>query len=187
MKRNKILFLKQWILITTLFCGFSVGGHALAGETRPAAEEDRLRAAMVVGILRYTSWNEDFGETLNICLLGENDSFEHLEALQDSRIVPYKVINVSRVGDEADSQTSECQVLVAGNPTSMEIRDSDFSQPCLLICDKCVSDKIDASVVLRKVNNRIRFDVDLSKAKTNGVKFRASMLELAATVEGANE
>ncbi|MFL0805210.1 MAG: YfiR family protein [Agarilytica sp.] len=187
MKRNKTLFLKLLVLLPALFCGVLAGGSAAAEKKLSEAGEDHIRAAMVIGILRYTSWETDFGETLNICLVGSNDSFTHLEALQDSRVVPSKVINVSRIANRKTASNSECQVLVVGAQAPMEVRDSDFSQPCLLICDDCSDKKTDASVVLRKVKNRIRFDVDLDKAKTNRVKFRASMLELAAKVEGSNE
>lgn len=142
---------------------------------------------MIVGILRYTNWQNDFGETLNICLLGSSDSFAHIEALQNSRVVPSKVINVLRILGGESKLSQQCQVLLIGAHPSVELQAANISQPCLIICDSCREEKPKVSVILRKENNRIRFDVNLSNAKSHRVKFRASMLELAANVEGLYE
>lgn len=183
---NKWLLILSFQACCLLACIPVFAEHS---RSNPEANEYRLRTAMIVGILRYTSWENDFGETLNICLLGSSDSFVHIEALQNSRVVPTKVIKVSRISDENSNLPNQCQVLLIGAHVSapIELQAENISQPCLLICDSCRDEKSKVSVVLRKENNRIRFDVNLRNAKSYRVKFRASMLELAANVEGLYE
>ncbi len=177
------------LLIQACFLLADIPAFAEHASPRSVSEADeyRLRSAMVVGILRYTSWEINFGKILNICLLGSSDSFAHIEALQNSRIVPQKVIKVSRILGEKPRLSNQCQVLLIGARPSIDLHAVNINQPCLLICDGCLEEKPKASVVLLKENNRIRFDVHLGNAKSHRVNFSASMLELAANVEGLYE
>lgn len=151
------------------------------------ATEDHLRAAMVVGIIRYTSWGDGLGDTLNVCLMGGNQSFTYIEALENSDAISSKKFKVNRVGRQDHRHLDSCHVLVIGDNAPDDFKSTVITQPCLLICDGCGKAKNQVSVSLRKDNNRIRFDVNLNVAKKNKVTFRASMLELAATVEGSYE
>lgn len=177
---------KYMATATLLSCGL-LTARVLAESSVPEADEARVRAAMVIGILRFTSWEIDFGETLNICLLGSSASFEHIDALQNSRVVPQRMINVSRIKTSKRGKSRHCQVLIVGANPPVDVELVDTRQPFLLICDDCESERRSASVVLRKEKNRIRFDIYLANAKTSRVKFRAAMLELAAKVEGLDE
>ncbi len=184
----------KWLLILStqaccLLACIPVLAEYSSSRSNLETDEYRLRSAMIVGILRYTNWENDFGETLNICLLGSSESFVYIEALQNSRVVPSKVINVSRLVGGESNLSKQCQVLLIGvHPlSSIKLQTASIRQPCLLICDSCLEEKPKVSVILRKENNRIRFDVNLRNAKSHRVKFRASMLELAANVEGLYE
>ncbi len=158
-----------------------------AKEHLSEANEGHLRAAMVIGIMRYTHWVGGFGETLNVCLMGGNESFQYIEALENSYSVSSTKLKVNRVKRNGGWHLDDCQVLVIGSDAPEGFKNTSITQPCLLICDDCGTAKNQVSVSLRKEKNRIRFDVNLDVAKQNKIKFRASMLELAASVEGSYE
>ncbi len=76
-------------------------------------------------------------------------------------------------------------MVVGENAANLALLDELSS--CLTICDRCDGGSDRSAVVIRKVDNRIRFNVSLQKAKDMGVTFKSAMLELAAHVEGFNE
>ncbi len=149
------------------------------------ANEDQLRAAMVIGVVRYTSWEKDFGDTLNICLVGESKSFQYISVLENStNVVKKKTVRVSRIKSPTRTNVDACQVLVAGANVSSVLKRIQGDTPQFLICDQCNGLSKKASVILHKVDDRIRFDVHLNNAKDSGVHFRSSMLDIAHRVEG---
>ncbi len=152
-----------------------------------AAREDKIRAATVVGIIRYTRWREAVGDELNICLAGEAASFPHLQVLDKSRAAHNKKLNIMVATQDDHPQVGTCHVVVIGPKSPIDINNSAIRKSCLVICDQCSRERGEASVILRKDKNRIRFDVYLDRAARQGVSFRAAMLELAARVEGLGE
>lgn len=157
-----------------------------SGSKRPKeASEYQLRAAMVVGIVRYTNWQKDFGDTLNICLIGESKSFEHIRVLENNnKLVKMKTVRVSHISKPTKAKIAGCQVLVAGSNAPRELISLQSDSPSFLICDQCNGLSKNASVTLHKVQDRIRFDVHLGNAKESGVQFSSSMLSIAHRVEG---
>lgn len=151
------------------------------------AEEEKLRAAMLLGIVRYTRWQQENNEVIDICLSGSAGSFRHLEALNGTRLVHNRELNVTRVNAKNPPGVKNCQVIIMGPMSPLEMGSTELRESCLVICDECEAQIQDAAVVLLRMQNRIRFNVYLNRARAQGVNFSAKMLELAARVEGIND
>ncbi len=147
-------------------------------------DEPSLRAATLIGVLRYTQWEDGLRAKMKLCLLGKAESFSYVEAMDGSAIFPETTLDVVRVAGVDHAALDDCQVLLFGSGASLTLPYKKLTQPCLLICNRCGDMREHVAVVLRKENDRIVFDVNLHHAKANGVSFRAAMLELAATLEG---
>jgi len=91
------------------------------------------RAATVLGILRYTFWDDHSGAYLNICLLGEGASFQSLLELDDTLDVQGKRLRVFIV---EDNQVESCQAIITGGHSISRLPLSLCSS-CLVICDQC--------------------------------------------------
>lgn len=149
-------------------------------------QEEKVRAAVAVGIIRYTQWQTPLDETLELCLLGRSDSFAYIRALDNKTIAHGKPLQVIELSSSDFSASVRCDVVIFGEPTGA-VPPLQLPESSLLICDGCKKLAERAAVVLTKDNHKIRFDVYLSRAKAQRVTFRAAMLELAATVEGLDE
>lgn len=176
-------------LIAVFFVVSTMQVHAsmhTASAAASKANEDQVRAAVVVGIVRYTIWNEDVGDALNFCLVGESPSFPFIRALNNQKRflgIPLKIIDIK--GDD-QAALSSCEVVVLGTTENSSPKLDNVSS-CLTICDRCNKSEEDSAVVIQKVDNRIRFNVSLKKAKALGIAFKSAMLELAAKVEGVDD
>lgn len=148
-------------------------------------KEDDVRAAIIMAILRYTTWEADI-EVFNICLLGNNPRFSRLERIDDGIKIHDKSIRVSRLtyAKYAKNKNPECQVIIVGENNSLDVGSLVKNSSCVVICDDCEKEHEHSAIVVRKENDRIRFDVDLNNANTQKVKFSAKMLELAANIKG---
>lgn len=149
-------------------------------------KEDDVRAAIIMAILRYTTWEADV-EFFNICLLGNNPRFSRLERIDDSIKIHDKPIQISRLTHSKyakNKKNKSCQVILVGENNTIDIEKLLGKSACVVICDDCEHERALSAIVVRKDKDRIRFDVDLTNATSQGVKFSAKMLELAASVKG---
>lgn len=174
-----------WAILLLAFSVLAVPS-AWANPPVSKANEDQVRAAVVVGIVRYTIWNHDLGGALRFCLVGESPSFPFIRALHNQKRflgIPLKIVNLAADDNEG---LGSCEVVVVGQ-NAKNIASLGSVTSCLTICDRCDDGADQSAVVIRKVDNRIRFSVSLQKAKNAGIAFKSAMLELAAHVEGYSE
>jgi len=161
-----------------LYCCFS----ALAAHAAP--NEGELRAAVIVAIMRFTSWtNISPDETrLDVCLTGRPLAELSLLAVSGKQKVSSRALHVRQVWRDIKA----CQVLVMGSEVDTEFDQllaDAASQSTLTICDGCRRGLgEDAIIQLKLRQQRVSFEVNLEKAKNSGVTLDAQLLELAAVV-----
>ena len=151
------------------------------------ADEPKLRAAIVLGIIRYSSWPDDveMSGQLNLCSIGAPQSEQILTHVtgqhkyHDLSIMVYPQSNSTQ-------KLVKCHALIIGpaldNKSAQHIIDKSGSHGLLTICDGCQIDRSTAMVTLVRRDKRIAFHVDLAQSKTAGISFSSALLELAIKV-----
>lgn len=161
----------------------------LPAKTWANPTEAELRAAVIVAIMRFTTWpsaNVDTGTVpnLSVCLLGAPESADHLLRVSGQQKVAGRTLHVTNL---ADVDLATCQTLVLGQELSREtlmtaLQNAD-GHSILTICDGCDMSRHESIVIhltLRK--QRVNFEVNLAKAKSKGLALDAQLLELASVV-----
>ena len=148
-----------------------------------AFRESELRAAVIVGILRYTKWADPLGDTINICGYGYPSSLEHLTGLSSRAIVRDKSIQVNDLSKE-NAHNRQCDVMLVGKSDKVSIAEISRYKNLLIICEDCNEAHDLAAIHISKSAGRIVFGVDLEQAKKNQLAFGSALLELAVNVEG---
>jgi len=150
-----------------------------------APSEGELRAAVIVAIMRFTSWGPAAPErpVIDVCLLGKPISESVLLSVGGGQTVATRALNVRAVKHKLDA----CQVMVIGE----EVSEPEYEQlmveaddrSILTVCDGCRRGLgEDAIIQLKLRQQRVSFEVNLSRAKSSGVALDAQLLELAAVV-----
>lgn len=158
-----------------------------SAKTWASPTESELRAAVIVAIMRFTSWPKaatDAPPHIRVCLLGAPNSTSHLLRVSGQQKVAGRVLQVNElVGPEIGN----CEVLVLGAEFSREgfaaLMLAADQHSILTVCDGCDSSRNEDTIIyltLRK--QRVNFEVNLAKAKSNGLALDAQLLELASVV-----
>lgn len=172
-----LVLLLLWILGLTT--PISIAAEVPKGEAR-------LRAAIIVGILRYTTWNgevEDDAELL-ICSVGKTYSANVLKTEKNRVNVHGRKLKLTP--RQVNEDLSSCPVVIYGDLSDEPLPAAPSANYInqLTICDGCSIERSPAIIRLTRQGGRIGIEVNLAKAKKNGLKFSSDMLELATIVEG---
>lgn len=183
-----VLLLKTCKHIQYVMLIVCVLGSLLPGAYAVTATEGKLRAAVIVGIMRFTSWPNSpvitSASQLNVCLVGEPTSQEFLMPISGQRKVAGKDLVVKEV---ANLDISQCQVLVLGESLSRKslkklLKKAD-TDAMLSVCDGCSADLAEEPIInLTLRQQKVKFKVNLIRAKETGVSLDAQLLELALAV-----
>jgi hypothetical protein len=156
-------------------------------KTWASPTESELRAAVIVAILRFTTWPNVGGlpeQDLDVCISGAPDSASHLMRVSGQQKVAGRTLQVR---DLADVDISSCHVLVLGRELSRErlapLLEMSNKHSVLTVCDGCQVSRQEGIIIhltLRK--QRVNFEVNLAKAKGSGLALDAQLLELASVV-----
>ena len=165
-----------WLFGLLLVCG-----PLAQAQTQAKVSESQLRAGVVIGVLRFTSWSEPVASgVLNICGLGEAPGFKELAQSRSKIAIADRQLTFKSL-DNIGANDGCTAVIVGANVDKKKL--ATLKQlPVLSICDTC-DDPDQHAVALFMNNQRIRFSVDRTLEKHAGVQFSAAMLELAAEVK----
>ena len=151
------------------------------------AMEGQLRAAVTVGVLRFTSWqNLSKAGAIDLCLLGKPISEPFLLPVDGEAHIGHKTLNVRKA--KASSRAWQgCHALVMGERLSAAQSSAALAYAAdahvLTVCDGCAKEVASGVMIkLRLEEKRVRFEVNLAKANAAKVHLDASLLELATKV-----
>ncbi|WP_017446274.1 YfiR family protein [Gayadomonas joobiniege] len=149
-------------------------------------DEVSLRAAVIVGVLRYTQLNlEEYRQNIQICGWHNPISGGKLKAVAPNLTVGNRNLIYIALQSDAELQARHCDVVVIGEGDSetTNILKSN-SIPALTICDGCQTGIENSVLELIRIKNKIRFNVNLELAEKVNIKFSSSLLELANKIKG---
>ena len=153
--------------------------------TKSVLESD-LRAAVIVGILRFTDWDQSSlapkgNSPLMICTWGNAPSVQGLEQNQTGIRIRDQALQLRH--PKQQEELSTCPIVIWGKQTE-SLPATTLISNALVICDDCDRDKVIAIINLVRVGNRIQFEINLNRARLAGINFSSNLLDLARRVEG---
>lgn len=148
-------------------------GLAVAGAGHAQVDEYALKAAFVYNIAAFAQSAHPRASTLTICTQTGEALGAAVGALGGRDLAGRRVTVVRAAAATAGG----CDVLV---------HDADRAAPAsvaaLVICDACTLPNGVSTVTLVREGNKIRFDVDATRARANGVTLSSQLLRLARRV-----
>jgi hypothetical protein len=143
--------------------------------------EAKVRAAMIVGILRYTRWlTPDAGRQYTLCTLSRSATANELKRAREKIRIGQDTVQLV---DIKESAQSNCDVIIS-SPNTKETQLLASANPhTLLICDGCERPNAHSVIRLIRHKQRIGFDINIRKAEAAGIQFSSALLELARSLE----
>lgn len=168
-----------WLLSTSI----ASSEHTIS---QVAVEEAQLRAAVVLGILRFTSWpHQDVSEKpLSICTLGKPITEPVLLDIGPSQKVGGQPLLVRVLGN--NNKIDSCDVIIYGPNLDVAAHSNRLlgiaELPIVTFCDGCNLPIEPTTVTLVQRDKRIGFKINLGITGSHGIIFSSSLLELAMEV-----
>ena len=143
-----------------------------------SGNESNIKAMFILNFMKYIEWPSNHG-VFKIGVAGDSDLFESLSSMTANR-QESKKIKIERVTSQ--SMGSYQIILLAPEECRYidEWTKKYQGRGVLIISDDCKSSE--AAINLLKINNKIRFEINLSSAKQGGVKISSRLADLAVTV-----
>lgn len=181
---------RVWLSLMKLIAAVITVFILSASPAHAAPSGPELRAAVIVAILRFTSWQSVIPPSevseIRLCTVGQPRSAPYLQQASGVQKVAGHVLIVDDLPD-FDIGGGECHALVIGpQPLGFDfarlLAQAD-TQSLLTICDGCRgANAADTIIQLELHKQRVKFAVNLVKARASGVKLDAQLLELASVV-----
>lgn len=178
--------MRRPISITALFLFLLILTAALPPTIRAADEqlEYKLKAAFLLNFAKFTSWPDsalDDGE-FRLCILGESPFGAAFAGIEQKTVasLPIKLILAKDL-----SQAKNCNMIYISKSEKanvLKIISETSLSPTLLVSDIDGFAENGGDVELTTVNRRLGFNINQTQAQKAGLKFNASLLDLANEV-----
>ena len=172
------VFSRRWTRLLALLA-------ALASPPAWAVDEQELKAAIVFNLLLFVEWPADAvaASTVSmvLCVSPSNALNAPLKALK-GRPVRSQVLDVRELQPGASRAACHAVYMDAADTARQAVTKPDGAALGLVISDDVDSPSPQAAIVLRHVNGRIGFDVNLEAARHARLQFSSKLLRLARRV-----
>lgn len=175
MKLRKIsAYLRLFTCVLALYCT-SPGVNA-------TTEED-IRSAVIVAMLRFTTWQAEevtARENLKLCSYGSPLSQQRLDiGIQEA---PAFGKQLSHEKLKNPDRLAGCDVVILG-PKSEPVLSAAQLKDKLSICDGCIANRKIVVAIIELIDDNIKFDINLESADKAGIKLSSDLLILANEVK----
>ena len=143
-----------------------------------------IKAAFLYNFARFTEWPDSAfaADGLRVCVLGDDPFGETLGSIA-GKTIRGREVQIEHLTDAADAK--RCQVLFVGASEGArlaEVIGAIRELPILTIADMPDFATSGGIINLKTVENRIRFEINISAAERAGLKFSSKVLRLADLV-----
>jgi hypothetical protein len=141
--------------------------------------EYQIKAMFVFNFTKYVEWPDVNQDVFSIGVVGESEIIEHLERIAIQKKVGDKKIVIRRLTSEDDTYCNT--VIVSRSRTAkLDAIEKKYAGKGVLI----ISDESPRSAAINLVtrDNKIRFEINPSAAKSGGIKISSQLISLAITV-----
>ena len=143
-----------------------------------------IKAAFLYNFARFTQWPDSAfaADGLRICVLGDDPFGAALDSIA-GKTIRGREVRVERVTDDAAAQ--RCQVLFVSASEGgrlAEVIGAIEGLPILTIADMPDFATSGGIINLKTVENKIRFEINITAAERAGLRFSSKVLKLADLV-----
>jgi hypothetical protein len=164
--------------------GFVLSAACISETLASTASENELRAAVVIGIIRFATQYDHIGQDYPLCVTGSPPSAGKLKQGDGMTILENRKLRVSEW--QSGRPLTQCAALVMGPSITPKENAGILVQAratsTILLCDDC-KDESQAHATLIRKGPRITFSVDAALAKEAQVSFSSQLLKLADSVQ----
>lgn len=183
---------RAWLRnVAAAACCWLVAVPALAQDAGLTASADSVKAAYLFKLPSYVDWPAQRFERpdseLIVGVLGADDVAEALATLTGDRTVNGRRIVVRRL--RLDDELAGLHVLFFGEPArerADRIARDAAAQNILTVTD-FQAGALDSVIEFVTANGKVRFEVSLDTADSNGLRLHAGLLNVAAQVHGPRQ
>lgn len=168
------------------FLHIAAAALALALPLRPTAGErppdSDVKAALVFNFLKFVEWSGP-AEPIEVCVIGETRVVDALSALA-GRSIAGRTVTVRRA--EADDELGSCRVafLAPSEDVRVETLSMELARArVLVIGDGPAFAARGAHLNFYVVDDRVRFEANVSAMRRDGIAVSSKLLRLARIVE----
>jgi hypothetical protein len=167
------------LLLACIACWLGVD-IACAEETAEAASRrDQLTAAYLSNFVKFVEWPDlPAGSEVVVCFAGAAGVHNALAAAPSGKVA---IIRVSQVQKAAD--VSSCNMLYLDTAAATSGQWMPAPPKVLTVSDADAFALRGGMIALFTQGNRLRFNINLGTAQKAGLRVRAALLQLAASVE----
>ena len=137
----------------------------------------------LLNFIKYVEWPiENNKPVIRIGVVGESEMFEALTTLAAQRSVEGQKVEIKKV-DEKNAGVFQIIFISNTEYNKIDERISKLTGKGVLIIsedDKCKTKQ--AGINLFTQDNKIRFEINLTPVKNNGMKISSKLMELASAV-----
>ena len=160
------------MLLSAFVFGFSSGPES--------GNEYQVKAMFIFNFTKYIEWPEEkSGDSFIIGVVGESEIFEPLERIAHQKKVGDKKIIVKMLSAD-DEDYCDIVIVSKSKTNKLEQIEKKYAGKGVLI----ISDESPRSAAINLVtrDNKIRFEINQSMAKSGGIKISSQLLSLAIEV-----
>jgi hypothetical protein len=158
------------------------------GLIQSEVEEYAAKAAFIYNFTKFVEWQDNSlntASTFNIGVLGDSPITGPLNDLASSKKINNKRINIIRYNSA--SEINNCHILFIPENASSELVRTSVQSPSvkntLIISERKGLLESGSAINFLIVNNKIRFEVNLSSLNRSNIKASSQLLKLALNIK----
>jgi YfiR/HmsC-like len=144
--------------------------------------EYRLKAAFLYNFALFTEWPASVGDTLNVCIHGEDPFGAEIDALQGSPVGNRRIVIRHKVGIES---LHSCQMVFFSSSTIgnlPHLLPTLRGAPVLTVADSSGATRQGVALNMTVVNDKVVFQANVEAARNAKVTLSSKLLRLASEV-----
>jgi hypothetical protein len=144
-------------------------------------DENEVKALFILNFIKYVNWPSEVDkESLVIGVTEESPMYNALEKIISQRS-DNKKIRIERITAESSGKYQLVIISQEESGRADKWLQKFSGKGVLTVSDECVS--CGSAINLKKINNKIRFEINLSGAQRGGIKISNRLIELATEVQ----
>ena len=178
----RIAIRRRWL--TRLIGGLlAIGSVAAAPPTQAdSVAEYRLKAAYLFNFATFTEWPDSIGNTLTLCIYGDDPFGADLDALTRQTLGNRRIAVRRTVSAE---NLAGCQLVFVTRPmigNLSRVFDRLGTAPTLVVADSPGALQNGAMLNMDRVDGKVSFSANLAAARRQNLNLSAKLLRLATEV-----
>ena len=167
----------RWVL--SVLALTSVGLPVRGADAPP---EYGLKAAILYNFALYTSWPDEVGGTLNLCIYGSDPFGKEIDFLQGKAVGDRHIAVLRKT---AVDSLNGCQIVFVASSAIdnlLRVLEAAHAIPMLTVADSPGAASQGVALNMTVTRNKVTFEANLSAARDAGLNLSSMLLRLATRV-----